>query len=195
MELTQVQAGRRTIADTANTTVSKPESRAQFQSIIMIGERALVRLPGPRNSEKLFGGRMAINFAHTCDGSKDSPRFEPMERLKVYLFGATVLFASFGMGEAVDLAGVKRQLTRGLADSQSGTKRTRSGADLFGPRSPFKPLNLSLCDWFSLRRYFPHELKCHTVLARAQALDNLMHGASSGHSQDPNCEERRREWN
>jgi len=24
-----------------------------------------------------------------------------MERLKVYLFGATVLFASFGMGEAV----------------------------------------------------------------------------------------------
>ena len=44
---------------------------------------------------------MAINFAHTCDGSKDSTRFEPMERLKVYSFGATVLFASFGMGEAV----------------------------------------------------------------------------------------------
>ena len=44
---------------------------------------------------------MAINFAHTCDGSKDSTRFEPMERLKVYSFAATVLFASFGMGEAV----------------------------------------------------------------------------------------------
>ena len=27
--------------------------------------------------------------------------FYPMERLQVYLFGATVLFASFGMGEAV----------------------------------------------------------------------------------------------
>jgi hypothetical protein len=44
---------------------------------------------------------MAINLAHTCDGSKDSTRFEPMERLKVYSFGVTVLFASFGMGEAV----------------------------------------------------------------------------------------------
>jgi hypothetical protein len=44
---------------------------------------------------------MAINFARTCDGSKDSTHFEPMERLKVYSFGATVLFASFGMGEAV----------------------------------------------------------------------------------------------
>ena len=44
---------------------------------------------------------MAINFAHTCEGSKDSARFEPMERLKVYSFGVTVLFASFGMGEAV----------------------------------------------------------------------------------------------
>jgi hypothetical protein len=37
----------------------------------------------------------------TDDGSDDSIRFKPMERLKVYLFGATVLFASFGMGEAV----------------------------------------------------------------------------------------------
>ena len=44
---------------------------------------------------------MANNFAHTCDGSKDSIRYEPMERLKVYSLGATVLFASFGMGEAV----------------------------------------------------------------------------------------------
>jgi hypothetical protein len=37
----------------------------------------------------------------TPDGSDDSLRFQPMERLKVYMFGATVLFASFGMGEAV----------------------------------------------------------------------------------------------
>jgi hypothetical protein len=48
-----------------------------------------------------FGGSMAINFVRTCDGSDDCIRFQPMERLKVYLFGATVLFASFGMGEAV----------------------------------------------------------------------------------------------
>jgi hypothetical protein len=51
------------------------------------------------NSE--FGGSMAINFVRTRDGSDDSIRFQLMERLKVYLFGATVLFASFGMGEAV----------------------------------------------------------------------------------------------
>ena len=44
---------------------------------------------------------MAINFVQTRDGSDDSIRFQPMERLRVYLFGATVLFASFGMGEAV----------------------------------------------------------------------------------------------
>jgi len=44
---------------------------------------------------------MAINFVRIFDGSDDSIRFQPMERLKVYLFGATVLFASFGMGEAV----------------------------------------------------------------------------------------------
>ena len=44
---------------------------------------------------------MAINFVQTRDGSDDSIRLQPMERLKVYLFGATVLFASFGMGEAV----------------------------------------------------------------------------------------------
>ena len=44
---------------------------------------------------------MAINFVRTRDASDDSIRFQPMERLKVYLFGATVLFASFGMGEAV----------------------------------------------------------------------------------------------
>jgi hypothetical protein len=48
---------------------------------------------------------MAINFVRTFvrarDGSDDSIRFQPMERLKVYVFGGTVLFASFGMGEAV----------------------------------------------------------------------------------------------
>src|ERR1700687_2839321 len=44
---------------------------------------------------------MTINFVRTRDGSDDSIRLQPIERLKVYLFGATVLFASFGMGEAV----------------------------------------------------------------------------------------------
>jgi hypothetical protein len=44
---------------------------------------------------------MAINFAHTYGGNTDSTRFAPVERLKVYSFGAMVLFASFGMGEAV----------------------------------------------------------------------------------------------
>ncbi|MGD0470187.1 MAG: hypothetical protein ABSA54_17545 [Terriglobales bacterium] len=44
---------------------------------------------------------MAINFVRTRVGSDDSIRLQPMERLKVYLFGVTVLFASFGMGEAV----------------------------------------------------------------------------------------------
>jgi len=44
---------------------------------------------------------MAMNFVRTRDGSDDSIRFQPVERLKVYLFGVTVLFASFGMGEAV----------------------------------------------------------------------------------------------
>jgi hypothetical protein len=39
---------------------------------------------------------MAINFVRARDGSYASMRFQPMERLKVYLFGATVLFASLG---------------------------------------------------------------------------------------------------
>jgi hypothetical protein len=42
-----------------------------------------------------------INLVRTRDGNDDSIDFQPMERFKVYLFGATVLFASFGMGEAV----------------------------------------------------------------------------------------------
>jgi hypothetical protein len=37
---------------------------------------------------------MAINFVRALDGNGDSIRFQPMERLTVYLFGATVLFAS-----------------------------------------------------------------------------------------------------
>lgn len=44
---------------------------------------------------------MRINFVRTRDGSDDSLRFQPVERLKVYFFGVTVLFASLGMGEAV----------------------------------------------------------------------------------------------
>ena len=42
-----------------------------------------------------------MNLMRTRDGSDGATHFQPMERLKVYLFGATVLFASFGMGEAV----------------------------------------------------------------------------------------------
>jgi hypothetical protein len=48
-----------------------------------------------------LGGIMASNVVWVRDRSDDSLRFQPMERLRVYLFGATVLFASFGMGEAV----------------------------------------------------------------------------------------------
>ena len=44
---------------------------------------------------------MAINFVRTRDGGDDSLRFQPMERLKVYFFGITVLFAALGAGEAV----------------------------------------------------------------------------------------------
>jgi hypothetical protein len=47
------------------------------------------------------GGSMAIKIEQTRDGNDASIRFQPMERLKVYLFGVTVLFASFGAGEAV----------------------------------------------------------------------------------------------
>jgi hypothetical protein len=47
------------------------------------------------------GGSMAIKIEQTRDGDYNSLTFQPMERLKVYLFGLTVLFASFGAGEAV----------------------------------------------------------------------------------------------
>jgi len=41
---------------------------------------------------------MGIKFVQTPDESDDSIPFQMVERLKVYLFGAIVLFASFGMG-------------------------------------------------------------------------------------------------
>ena len=44
---------------------------------------------------------MALNFAQTRGGRDDSIRFQPMDWLRIYLFGAIILFASFGMGEAV----------------------------------------------------------------------------------------------
>lgn len=55
----------------------------------------------PRNLTNPFGGTMVIKFLQTSDRSDDSLRFQLIERLKVYLFGTIVLFASFGMGEAV----------------------------------------------------------------------------------------------
>src|SRR5260370_41882239 len=63
----------------------------------------LARLAPGADSERrhFFGGSMAINFGRAPEGSDDSIQFQPIERLKVYLFGATILFASFGMGEAV----------------------------------------------------------------------------------------------
>jgi hypothetical protein len=51
--------------------------------------------------QRHFGGSMTLSFVRTRGGSDDSIQFQPIERLKVYLFGATILFASFGMGEAV----------------------------------------------------------------------------------------------
>jgi hypothetical protein len=62
---------------------------------------ALDRGPAAANTDKSFGGIMAIRFLQTPDGNDDSFRFQLIERLKVYLFGTIVLFASFGMGEAV----------------------------------------------------------------------------------------------
>jgi hypothetical protein len=44
---------------------------------------------------------MSIKFVPTPDRGDDSIRFQLIERMKVYLFGAIVLFASFGMGETV----------------------------------------------------------------------------------------------
>ena len=44
---------------------------------------------------------MTFDFVRSRSGTDDSIEFQPIERLKVYMFGATILFASFGMGEAV----------------------------------------------------------------------------------------------
>jgi hypothetical protein len=52
--------------------------------------------------QPIYGeGIMTIHDLQIPDGSDDSLRFRAIERLKVYLFGVTVLFASFGAGEAV----------------------------------------------------------------------------------------------
>ena len=53
------------------------------------------------SGKSLWGGSMAIKIEQTRDGDYDSLTFQTMERLKVCLFGLTVLFASFGAGEAV----------------------------------------------------------------------------------------------
>ena len=75
--------------------------RVEFQ-VIISARLALVPLIATSGTlTNHLGGRMAINFVRTRDGNDDSIRLQPMERLKVYLFGTTVLFASFGMGEAV----------------------------------------------------------------------------------------------
>lgn len=75
--------------------------RVEFQ-VIISARLALVPLIATSGTlTNYLGGRMAINFVRTRDGNDDSIRLQPMERLKVYLFGTTVLFASFGMGEAV----------------------------------------------------------------------------------------------
>ena len=53
-----------------------------------------------RNGDRIMGRRIAINFVRARDRRAEL-NFQPIERLKVSLFGATILFASFGMGEAV----------------------------------------------------------------------------------------------
>ena len=75
--------------------------RVEFQ-VIISARLALVQLIATSGTlTNHLGGRMAINFVRTRDGNDDSIRLQPTERLKVYLFGTTILFASFGMGEAV----------------------------------------------------------------------------------------------
>ncbi len=66
---------------------------------------------GAASAANIFGGSMGIIFWRKRDAGEDSlqlqsmrfqpVQFQPLERLKVYLFGATILFAAFGMGEAV----------------------------------------------------------------------------------------------
>ena len=80
----------------------KEHRRTQFQ-VIISGKLALGVAPAsaPASGDQHLGGSMVIKFGQTSDGSDDSISFQPVERLKVYLFGAIVLFASFGMGETV----------------------------------------------------------------------------------------------
>ena len=73
-------------------------SLSEFQVIISLG-LALVPLLRLGNIDKSLWRSMAINIE--SETNDDSNHFQPMERLKVYLFGVTILFASFGAGEAV----------------------------------------------------------------------------------------------
>jgi hypothetical protein len=72
----------------------------QFQ-VIISAKSALYRWLATANRDQSFGGSMTIKFLQTPVGCDDSIRFHLIERLKVYFFGAIVLFASFGMGETV----------------------------------------------------------------------------------------------
>jgi hypothetical protein len=73
---------------------------AQFQVIISENSHCIAGT-SPGSVTDPIGVRMATKFAQTLDGVEDSTRFQPLERLKVYFFGVTVLFAALGMGEAV----------------------------------------------------------------------------------------------
>jgi len=75
--------------------------KVSFQKILRYRWLELLDPGSLRSVTDHFGVRMAINFARTPDGGDDSLRFQPIERLKVYFFGVTVLFAALGMGEAV----------------------------------------------------------------------------------------------
>jgi hypothetical protein len=68
---------------------------------LLFQQSALYRWRRPTGGDQSFEGSMVIKLMQTPDGSDDSMRFQLIERLKVYSFGAIVLFASFGMGETV----------------------------------------------------------------------------------------------
>lgn len=92
--------GRNCIADCGLIPAKKVKPVASFQVIIysQTGARTANCILG---SGDIVGGTMAIQFVRTPEGKEDTIRFQPMERLIVFSFGAIVLFASFGMGEAV----------------------------------------------------------------------------------------------
>jgi hypothetical protein len=69
--------------------------------VIISAKSALVRRRLPAIGDQSFEGSMVIKVMQIPAGSDDSMRFQLIERLKVYSFGAIVLFASFGMGETV----------------------------------------------------------------------------------------------